>query len=241
MRLALAVILVLAGCATTTNPQPCDPGTSILNATLWTQSAAESRAAALQTYAVARHALDAALAEPSVLPPAIILDLDETVLDNTRYAARSIHQHKLFLFDDDWTRWVAESASDAVPGATEFLVYAKSRGVTPFYITNRGTDMEAATRANLEKLGLPLGENTLLVRQDTYDKTSRRDFVAASHSVLLLFGDDLNDFTGASGKSVTERQAIAGAAAAEWGTRWFVIPNPMYGSWIRQPCVTAIR
>jgi acid phosphatase len=209
----------------------------MLNATLWIQSSAEYRAVALQTYALARRALDAALAEPAALPPAIMLDLDETALDNTRYAARSIRKNKMFLFDDDWTRWVAESAADAVPGAAEFLVYAESRGVTPFYITNRGTDMEAATRANLQKLGFPVDEDTLLVRRDTYDKTSRRDFVAAGHRVLLLFGDDLNDFTGASGKSVTERQAIADAAAQEWGTRWFVLPNPMYGSWSVPPCL----
>ena len=191
----------------------------------------------MQTYAAARRALDAALAEPSTLPPAIILDLDETALDNTRYATRSILKNKTFLFDDDWTQWVAESGADAVPGATELLVYAKSRGVTPFYITNRGPEMEAATRANLIKLGFPVGEGALLVREgSTYDKSARRDRVTASHRVLLLLGDDLNDFISASGKSVEERQAIADAEGASWGTRWFVEPNPMYGSWTRVPC-----
>jgi len=243
--LALAVALTLVHCTTTTTPvssplPPCNPGDSILNATLWMQSAAEYRAAALQTYAAARRALDEALADPagSALPPAVILDLDETALDNTPYAARSIRKGKTFLFDDDWEAWVAESAAEAVPGATEFLVYAKSRGVTPFYITNRGTDEQAATRANLVNLGFPLGtqEDTLLVRGaraewNTFDKSPRREFVAARYRVLLFLGDDLNDFTAANGKSAAEREAIVDGAAALWGTRWFVVPNPMYGSW----------
>lgn len=241
--LALALALTLFNCTTATKPvssPPCNPGTSILNATLWMQSSAEYRAAALQTYASARRALDAALADPagSALPPAIILDLDETALDNTPYAARSIRKGKTFLFDDDWETWVAESAAEAVPGATEFLVYAKSRGVTPFYITSRGTEEQAATRANLVRLGFPLGtgEETLLVRGarpewNTFDKSPRREFVSARYRVLLFLGDDLNDFTAANGKSAADREAIVDGAAALWGTRWFVVPNPMYGSW----------
>jgi 5'-nucleotidase (lipoprotein e(P4) family) len=241
--IAFFLALTFVNCSTATSPaasQPCDPGTSILNATLWMQSAAEYRAGALQTYAAARRALDAALANDadSALPPAIILDLDETALDNTPYAARSIVKGKTFLFDDGWEQWVAESAAEAVPGAGEFLAYAKSRGVTPFYITNRGTAEYAATRANLEKLGFPLGtsKETLLVRGarpewNTFDKSPRRDFVASRYRVLLFLGDDLNDFTAANGKSVAERTAIVDGAAASWGTRWFVVPNPIYGSW----------
>lgn len=219
--------------------QRCD-GISILNATLWMQSGAEYRGSALQTYAAARAALDAALMESAAgsLPPAIILDLDETALDNTPYAARSISKGKTFEFDDDWQEWVAESAAAAVPGATEFLLYASSRGVTPFYITNRGTAEEEATRVNLQKLGFPFGsgEDTLLVRGEkeewnTFDKTPRREYVASRYRVLLLLGDDLNDFTAASGKSVSERIAIAEQAKDLWGKRWFVLSNPMYGSW----------
>ena len=238
MRFLVPVVALLACACTSTTI--CNPGDSILNATLYMQSSAEYRAAALQTYATARRALDAALADPAAAaqPPAIILDLDETALDNARYAARSVRKGKTFQFDDDWSAWVSESAADAVPGAREFLVYAHSRGVTPFYITNRTTDMEAATRLNLEKAGFPLSasQDTLLVRGErpewnTFDKTPRRDFVAAQYRVLLLLGDDLNDFTSASGKSVADRAAIVDNAASSWGTRWIIVPNPIYGSW----------
>ncbi|MFL6247917.1 MAG: 5'-nucleotidase, lipoprotein e(P4) family [Thermoanaerobaculia bacterium] len=239
MRGTLATIaLSLFGCATATPPPPCNPGLPLVNATLYMQTAAEYQAAARQTYAAARIALDRELASPAAQPPAIILDLDETVLDNSRYAVRSIERGATFQFDEHWTEWVSESASSAIPGAAEFLNYAVSRGVTPFYITNRTADMETPTRRNLEQLGIPLGagEDSVLVRGErpewnTTDKTSRRDFVAAHYNVLLMFGDDLNDFTSVSGKSVAERNAVIAQTGANWGSRWFIVPNAIYYSW----------
>ena len=223
-------LLLFLGCSAAP-PPPCRPGDALVNATLWTQSAAEYRASALQTYAAARSALDAGLAVPSTLPPAVILDLDETALDNTSYAARSIRRNATFKFDTNWSAWVAEASSRAVPGATDFLAYAASRGVAIFYITNRTADMDADTRRNLESLGFPVADGRLLLRTDTTNKTARRDSVTARYNVLLYLGDDLNDFTDGSGKSPEERNAIAASNASAWGTRWFVVPNPMYGAW----------
>jgi acid phosphatase len=213
--------LALTGCAATST-QPCNPGLPLLNATLYMQSAAEYRASALQTYAAARVALDAALAR-NPARPAIILDLDETVLDNSRFAARMIARGAPFSFGSAWSAWVSESASGAIPGARELLDYAQSRGVTPVYISNRTTDMDGATRANLQKLGFPLAADTLLLRAagGTTDKSARRSEVAARYDVLLLFGDDINDFT--------PRATLADDAP--WGTRWFILPNAIYGSW----------
>ncbi|HEX2122020.1 MAG TPA: HAD family acid phosphatase [Thermoanaerobaculia bacterium] len=229
---------------------PCNPGLAIVNATLWMQSAAEYQAAAIGTYAAARRALDAALADPAwhveegtsdpSQPPAVILDADETVIDNTAFEVRVIREGKTYDAAT-WQRWVNESAAEAVPGAAQFLAYAKSRGVTPFYITNRDHPDEAAgTLRNLQRLGFPVDANgdTLLLRGErpewkTSDKAPRRAHVAASHRVLLLVGDDLNDFTNARDKSVAERDQLVGNRESWWGTRWFMIPNPVYGSWER--------
>ncbi len=248
MKRALFVLLLLAGCATTPAPAPqCNPGHALVNATLWVQSSAEYRANALQTYAAARRQLDAALADRSwsgaeeeknedpSQPPAVILDLDETTLDNVGYESRAIKRG--ITYDKPlWREWVSESAAEAVPGAAEFLAYAKSRGVTPFYITNRDHDPEhPGTRRNVERLGFPLAEDTLLMRgtrpEWKSDKSGRRAHVASTHRVLLVIGDDLNDFTNAREKSQAERDAIMGRTAEWWGTRWFMLPNPMYGSW----------
>lgn len=225
----------------------CNPGHAIVNATLWMQTSAEYRASALGTYAAARRQLDAALADPSwsamnqtgasSLPNAVILDLDETALDNTPFEARSIRKGTTFD-TPSWQAWVSEANAHAVPGASEFLAYAQSRGVTPFYITNRDfTPEHPPTLANLQKLRFPVTDDTLLTRgkrpEWRSDKTSRRDHVASTHRVLLLIGDDLNDFVDARDKKLAERDAIMQTTAAQWGTRWFMIPNPIYGSWER--------
>lgn len=230
-RVALAAVLFATACATQPRP-PCDPGLALVNATLYMQSAAEYKAAARQTYAAARNALDAALAEPSTQPAAIIVDLDETVFDNSRFAVRSIQRKTTFRFDEAWSAWVAESASDAIPGAVEFLQYAVRRGVTPFYITNRTSDMDAATRRNLERLGIPVRADTLMLRDgDSTDKTARRAAVESTHRVLLVLGDDLNDFTSARGSTVAQRDEIIRDHAELWGTKWFIVPNAIYDSW----------
>ncbi|MDP9194383.1 MAG: hypothetical protein M3P06_22015 [Acidobacteriota bacterium] len=231
-------------------PAPCDPGHSLLNATLWVQTSAEYRAAALQTFAAAHGGLDVALANPfakgaleetsndPTQPPAVILDLDETVLDNTAFEARAIRAHK--TYDSKlWKSWTAEGAALAIPGAADFLAYAKSKGVTPFYITNRDLDEEPGTRRNLERLGFPFDPNvkTLLMKGmngwTTSDKSPRRAHVAASYRILLLIGDDLNDFVTAHDKTVAERTALVDSVRAWWGQTWFIVPNPMYGSWER--------
>ncbi|HKR65841.1 MAG TPA: HAD family acid phosphatase [Thermoanaerobaculia bacterium] len=264
-RLAPAVLVLLAACATTPAPAPaptpepapqvatapqCNPGHSIVNAVVWAQSSAEHDAATLGIYANARRALDAALADPTWVgaaeetsndpsqPPAIVLDLDETAIDNSPFEAGSIKAGK--TYDDAiWKEWAASGAALAIPGAPEFLAYAKSRGVTPFYVTNRDKEEEPGVRHNLETLGYPLttDRDNLLLRGEqadwTSDKTSRRAFVASSYRILLLLGDDLNDFTNAREKTVAERDAIVAERRDWWGTRWFMIPNPMYGSWER--------
>lgn len=248
--LACSTTAVAPAAAPAAASAPCNPGHTILNSTLWVQSAAEYRANALQTYAAATRALDAALADrtwtaaseeqdndPSQ-PPAVILDLDETALDNTGFEARVIRAG--MTYDTKmWKQWTSEGIAAAVPGAAEFLAYARSRGVTPFYVTNRDLDEEPGTRANLERLHFPLDPNvdTLLLRGkrdwSTSDKSPRRAHVAASYRVLLLLGDDLNDFATIAEPTTAARAAIIERTKSWWGTRWFILPNPMYGGWER--------
>jgi len=235
----------------------CSPGNTLLNAALWVQNSAEYKANARQVYANARRALDAALADKSWsatgqtsaqnLPPAIILDLDETALNNIRFEARAIRVGVTYA-QPLWDDWTSKPEATAVPGAKEFLDYAfdKKRGVTPFYITNRKKKEEEKTTQNLVDLEYPIvktvpdtpGTTTdnLLLRGerpawDARDKSARRDWVAQRYRVLLLVGDDLNDFVSAADKTEAERDAIVESYADNWGTRWFILPNPMYGSW----------
>jgi acid phosphatase len=240
------VSLALLGCTRSPQADAADDLTGVL----WMQTAAEYRATCLQTFGAARRALDAALADPKWTaaveqsdpadkPPAIIVDVDETVLDNTPYNARLIAGGQTFSLDT-WAEWVRETSARALPGATAFLDYVASRDVTVFYVTNRAAELEDATRQNLRALGFPLGTDavdTVLTRNDHdtagSEKSPRRHRVARTHRVLLMLGDDLGDFLrGARDAPLEERARLVEDYREYWGQRWFVFANPIYGSWL---------
>lgn len=219
-----------------------------LYATLWVQTSAEYRATAWQAFAAAGESLRRALADSSwtaateqegrdyaALPPAVILDVDETVLDNSPFQARVILAGGTFD-PEAWTAWVDEAAAPPVPGALEFLRLADSLGVAAFYVTNRDDGHEAATRRNLEAVGLPVDPeiDTVLARGEregwASDKSSRREAVAERYRIVLLVGDDFNDFVAAR-LPRAERERLVERYRDRWGERWIVLPNPNYGSW----------
>jgi 5'-nucleotidase (lipoprotein e(P4) family) len=239
-RAAAIIFLVLAACA----PAARYPG---LNATLWVQTAAEYRASAEQAYAAAVRALPDALADSTWTaaveqtgnyrdkPAAIVVDVDETVLLNTPHQAFLVREDLEFN-PETWDQWVQKAAAEPVPGAVEFLADAASRGVTVFYITNRGAEQEEATRANLESQGFPLDperDTVFLYRERPEwdrDKSSRRAAVAEAFRVVLVVGDDFNDFVSAR-IPLDQRDSLVRAHAEKWGRKWIVLPNPTYGSW----------
>ena len=219
-----------------------------LNSVLWAQGAVEYRGAALQAYQTARAMLDRALKNKDwtaaveqkdryrKLPPAIVLDIDETILDNSPSHARMIRQN--LDFDTAvWEKWVAEANAQPIPGALEFTRYAASRGIAVFYITNREQELEEATRRNLGLRGFPMrqGVDVVLTRgekQDwSSDKGSRRAEIAARYRILLLIGDDLGDFLSGIRVGTTDRHSLAKPYEHYWGTKWIMIPNASYGSW----------
>ena len=169
------------------------------------------------------------------LPPAVIVDVDETVLDNSSFQARLIHEGEEFD-PEAWAQWVEEAVAPPVPGALEFAREARRRGVTIFYITNRDDPLEAATRRNLEAAGFPVdaGQDRVLMRGERRDwindKSSRRALVAARYRILLIIGDDFNDFVSAR-LSLPQRKSLAARYSDRWGQQWIMLPNPMYGSW----------
>jgi 5'-nucleotidase (lipoprotein e(P4) family) len=255
----LGALMVAASCAARGQA----PGTSSadraagaaahenLNAVIWMQTALEYEATALQAYRLARLQLDAALADPawtaaieqtggvSKLPPAVIVDVDETVLDNSYYQARMVRDNTAYAAAT-WDPWVREARATAIPGAREFTQYAAQKGVTVFYVTNRTANLEAATRKNLGAERFPLAEevDTVLTRGErpewnTSAKGRRRAHVARDFRILLLVGDDLGDFAVDASGTPPERRARMEPYADWWGRRWIMLPNPTYGSWER--------
>jgi len=211
-------------------------------AILWTQSSAEYRALAYQTFSLARLVLDQALRDQwtgrahrrSGKAPAVIVDVDETVLDNSRYQAELVLRESAYT-PEGWQSWCDRADADAVPGAVEFLNYAYSRGVHVFYITNRGRAEKAGTIANLRKLGFPkVSEETVMIREAGViaSKESRRQKVGTRYRIVLLIGDNLNDFNDHfAGKSIADRKTQVDRERREFGSRFILLPNPMYGDW----------
>jgi acid phosphatase len=170
------------------------------------------------------------------LPPAIILDIDETILDNSPAEARQATTGGPFD-ENQWQAWVTRAKAAALPGSVEFTKYARSRGVTVFYVTNRTASQKAATRSNLEADGFPFEAriDTLYCRGEQpdwgLDKGTRRAAIAARYRILLLFGDDMGDFLSGAASSVEHRHELVQQYRENWGIKWIVLPNAMYGSW----------
>jgi 5'-nucleotidase (lipoprotein e(P4) family) len=239
-----------AGKADSSEPCPA-ASAATLNATLWVQTSAEHDALTMEIYGMARRQIDEAIANPTwsaldgpapdpAKPPAIILDLDETAIDTSASAARLLKKGTTFS-EEDWNTFALAGNARAIAPALDFLRYASSRGVAIFYITNRLAAQEPALRRNLAGLGFPVDDrdgDTVLTRRDrpewsSSDKSPRRAFVGERYRVVMLFGDDLNDFAPAAGKPLAERNEIVRGHADWWGRRWFALPNPVYGSWER--------
>ena len=256
----LAALLVSGSCAsrstTPTTPPAAAPSETRathenLNAVVWMQTALEYEASALQAYRTAQTQLDAALKDPSwtaaieqtgdfgKLPPAVVLDIDETVLDNSYFQARQVRDR--FDFNEErWAAWVRETRATAIPGAREFTQYAAKNGIAVFYVTNRMAPLEEATRKNLAAQGFPLNDkvDTVLTRGERPEwqasgKGPRRAQVARDYRILLLIGDDLGDFVVNAAGTTEERHARTAPNGEWWGRRWIMLPNPTYGSWER--------
>jgi 5'-nucleotidase (lipoprotein e(P4) family) len=248
---ALLLATAVAGIAPAAAQDP--PANDLLNAVLWMQRSVEYRASALTAFALARIRLEQALTDPSwtaapreqtgsyqSLPPAVILDIDETLLDNSGY--QSWMALKDTTFDPKtWNAYVNTVTSLAIPGAVEFATYAAARGVKVFYVSNRTAEEETATRKNLEKLGFPLDDkiDTVLSAREQPDwgsaKGTRRAFVAKNYRVLLNVGDNFGDFVDEYRGTEAERLKVMEEHKDRWGREWIMLANPAYGSFESAP------
>jgi acid phosphatase len=250
LSLFLILSTVFACTVTPPNPRQNDAparADNRLDAILWQTTSAEYRVLAQSIYASAQAHLEPALADTQWsalptqkenyrnLPPAIIMDIDETVIDTGAFQSQMARNGARFS-SRPWREWQERNQPAAVPGAVEFIAAAQARGVTVFFITNRDHHTEETTRRNLATIGvaLPKEVDTVLCRGErttwSSDKEGRRQFVAQSYRVLMLIGDDLSDFI-SDYRVAANLRVNAALMHGEWGTKWFMLPNPMYGSW----------
>ena len=204
---------------------------------LWMRTSAEYRALAYQGYNVAMNAVKMAVTDPSHQrkPLAIVLDADETVVDNTKLMGESIVNGN-GRFDAPWWRQaVHQGKSQAMPGAVEFLNEVHKQGVEIFYVSNRYAPVNLdVTIQNFKELGFPSvdKDHVLLFEKDS-DKQPRFDMIAKKYYVIVYMGDNAGDFPiGTKGKTLAERNSIIDAHKEDFGTTFVVFPNPAYGSWV---------
>ncbi|THD05765.1 5'-nucleotidase, lipoprotein e(P4) family [Rhodanobacter lindaniclasticus] len=266
---SLLAFALLAGCVATSPRPPevvSAPATTApqaapatvaandnLNAVAWTQTAIEHDLIYLQTYRDAQAELLAALRDRSWdalarddraaplrgLKPAVVLDIDETVLDNSPYQARLVKSGGEYN-EADWAAWCKEETARALPGVVAFTQFAARHGIAVIYISNRAKDLDQATLANLRKAGLPVSGPEAFLGLGTFvegceqigtEKGCRRQLVSRKYRVLMQFGDQIGDFVTVSANNAAGRRR-AMAPYLDWvGRRWFVLPNPTYGSW----------
>jgi 5'-nucleotidase (lipoprotein e(P4) family) len=251
--LAGAALLLLLVMAPPSLAEEGAPPNDLLEATLWMQRSVEYKGNALTAFALARLRLDQALADPNWtaapaeqtgayqnLPPAVVLDLDETLLDNSGYQAWMVMKDKTFE-PKTWTAYVNAQVTLAIPGAIDFAKYADGKGVKVFYVSNRNAAEKPATRQNMEKLGFPMGGNvdTILAAGEKPDwgsaKGTRRAAIAKDYRILLNLGDNFGDFTDAYKGTEEERLKVFEANRERWGREWIVLANPSYGSFDSAP------
>jgi 5'-nucleotidase (lipoprotein e(P4) family) len=233
-----------------TVPAPREQGSLLAN--VYTMSAAEYRACCLGIYMAAGYRLEEMIedADPPLARPAVLMDLDETVLDITSFQT-FLYENELEYNSRLWSAYERDGVEEVllVPGAKEFIERAEELGVSVVYLSNRNAANEEHTVAVLERLGLNVEgiEDRLYLRSTgaSSDKAPRRDAVSARYNVLMVFGDNLRDFSevfAAEGlgedagtedfiRATAARDAAVDDAACHWGVDWFVLPNCMYGEW----------
>lgn len=232
----ILIYFALASCNPPSTPPPSAIGNPLEYTNLaitYTQQSAEYRALCFQSYNLASYKLQEKLKSyKGKKKPAVVLDIDETILDNSKYIAWCL-KRGVGYDKETWKQWTEMAQADTVAGAVAFLKLANKLGVNIIYISNRKVIELQSTIVNMHKFGLPQIDSTnFLLKTDESNKEKRRQLVLKKYEVLLLIGDNLNDFSEIfEGKLRDERYVITNQNQSKFGVDYILLPNVMYGSW----------
>lgn len=238
--------IIFTGCSNENKKKKLCSSNENLNATLWMQTSVEYDMVCKQTYKAAVQAAEKAQnditwtasleqihsVDFSDLPVAIIVDVDETILDNSPFQARLVKDN-LVYHDSLWIKWVKEEKAKPIPGAKEFVQQINEMGIKIFYVSNRQEKQPTVRNLQSEVDSTIVPGDVFLKNEKpewSSDKTSRRALIAQSYRILLLIGDDYNDFAFLGKVCPEKRKKITISQEKFWGERWFILPNPTYGS-----------
>jgi 5'-nucleotidase (lipoprotein e(P4) family) len=212
-----------------------------LAAVLYMQKAGEYRALAYQAFNIARWQLDADLSKKNEKklpkserkrPRAVMVDIDETLLDNSPAQAYSV-VHKIGFNLKDWYTWGEMRKAKAIPGAVDFINYATDHGVKVFFATNRDDVQKQATIDNLKSVGFKdVTPENVMLRTNESSKEPRRQLILQKYRIVLSVGDNLDDHSQVfERKSIGDRFAEVDKAKDLFGKKYILLPNVMYGTW----------
>lgn len=200
----------------------------------WVQRSAEYVAAVEQVYRVATARVESEARSRANGTWAVVLDADETVINNADYQAERARVGQGFS-DDTWDAWVKRREAAPLPGAAAFLARVRALGGRVAIVTNRTQAQCADTEAVFTRHALVYDAMLCRPAGRPSDKNPRFEAVAAGTgipnsgplTVVAFLGDNILDFPTLSQK--TREQGSQ--AFVEFGVRYFLLPNPMYGSW----------
>jgi 5'-nucleotidase (lipoprotein e(P4) family) len=234
----LAIVLATPGIAQNKTILKTDPNDKLLVAVSWYEHAAEMTALYYQGFNIAKLRLDEAVASGiKTKPLAVVVDIDETMLNNSPFETMLIDSADNLA---GWQNWTSKASAKPLPGALEFVKYAESKGVEVFYITNRDDNERLVTIKNLVNAGFPFAtEDHLYTKSDlsystgnTSSKAGRRAKVAENHEIILLIGDNLNDFSEVfEDRSKNDGKETVEQNREQFGKKFIILPNPIYGAW----------
>ncbi|MDB4877834.1 MAG: hel [Gemmatimonadetes bacterium] len=240
--LSTAMLLCVAACSSAGTRRPAPPAApeaqastparQLPNDVRWFRTAAEYRALARQAYRGAGDHLPELSQGLPAQSWAVILDADETVLDNSEYQRRRAVVDSGYT-EPTWAAWVNERAAPAVPGAAEFTARVHQLGGRVVVVTNRTQAQCDVTRTNLRAVHI---DADVVLCQPAGESDKNPRFQRVQHgeaapglpplTVVEWIGDNILDFPG-----MTQAARNDPGALADFGRRYFILPNPMYGSW----------
>ncbi|NLA25439.1 MAG: 5'-nucleotidase, lipoprotein e(P4) family [Bacteroidales bacterium] len=208
-------------------------GDYLHQAVLWYQLSGEMQACAYQAFNIAKTALvENAQTDNSDLPKAVVLDIDETIVDNSPFQTEMSLKHVDFQ-PEMWEEWSKMQKARALPGAVDFIEFAIEQGIEVFLVSNRMDSELDWTINNLKEIGFPeLPRENYLFKTTTSNKKERRETIMQNFSIILFVGDNLGDFSNDFDNRADNHAKPAVDANAElFGTKYIILPNPTYGDW----------
>ncbi len=207
----------------------------LIMSVLWYQKASEMKAIYYQSFNWAKIRIDQIAENNTNTKKAIVVDIDETMLDNSPFEGNRILSGNDYS-KNSWSDWTAKENAKALPGAVDFTIYAKSKDIEVFYISNRSVEDFDATLNNLQKEGFAFADSShLLLKTNTSSKKARRDIVKENYEIVLLIGDNMEDFS----EIFEDRSENYGFGLIEenkdkFGELFILLPNSMYGAWEKE-------